>query len=199
MPCSLKGMRRSLSDRFESAEDAQSFLGARPTSEFFTRTVFIFWEKHIVALPRPETEIDQHSLPCRPQGKLRYRGWNPEFFRTNSKTSEFDLAKRFRAPKRLNLLLLVIEMSSERMVRVVSFRDQIGDCELNLMNPKPLGFLRGSKFSRAPRYNRMAAVWPITSSPSTKNGGANGACALSCFLRKFSSNVSACGSFAMSM
>ncbi len=31
------------------------------------------------------------------------------------------------------------------MVRVVSFRDQIGDCELNLMNPKPLGFLRGSK------------------------------------------------------
>ena len=40
--------------------------------------------------------------------------------------------------QRFRFLILVIESAANRMMRVVGLRDEIGDGELDLMDPKPL-------------------------------------------------------------
>ena len=48
------------------------------------------------------------------------------------------LAEMFCPAQRFQLLVLVIEIAAQGMMRIVGLTDEIGDGELNMVDPKPL-------------------------------------------------------------
>jgi hypothetical protein len=65
--------------------------------------------------------------------------------RSNQELGNSLLTERLRPAQRFRFLVLVIEIATQQMMRVVGLSDEIGDGELNLMDPKPLCFVSRSE------------------------------------------------------
>lgn len=61
------------------------------------------------------------------------------------------LSEALGSPQRGDLPLLVVEVSAERMMRLMGLRDEIGDGELDLMRPETQALVRRRRPRRSPR------------------------------------------------